>query len=248
MRRSHRFTVSMIGLCLAGLALGVTLVTPSQRARAQDHGNVTAAPPPDVPGTGAAVPAPAPVTTPATTTPAAPAPATTPQAAAATADEATTYDQESVLKAATGVFGKGAEGLGKLIEKIFAEQGRPNAYIVGQEGGGALIVGLRYGNGTLYHKVEGERTVHWTGPSVGFDIGGDLSKSFTLVYHLNDSEDLFRRYPAVEGKVYFIGGFTANYHQREQVILVPIHLGAGWRIGANIGYLNYTKERTYLPF
>ncbi len=159
-----------------------------------------------------------------------------------------TYDKDTVIKGAEGVFGKGAEGVGKVIEKIFADLGRPTGYIVGQEAGGAFIGGLRYGDGILYHKVEGEQKVHWTGPSVGFDIGGDASKSFTLVYNLNDTQDIFQRYPAVEGKVYFIGGFSVNYHQRGNIILAPVRLGAGWRLGVNIGYLNYTKERTYIPF
>src|SRR3546814_6742128 len=92
-----------------------------------------------------------------------------------------------------------------------------------------FMVGLRYGSGTLFHKVEGERPAYWTGPSVGFDVGADASKTFTLVYHLNDTEDLFERYPQIEGKLYFVGGFTATYLQRDDVILVPIKLGVGWR-------------------
>jgi hypothetical protein len=159
-----------------------------------------------------------------------------------------TYDQKSVIGAAEGVFGKGTEGLGKVVERVFKDLGRPNAYISGREIGGAVIVGLRYGDGTLYHKVEGEQKVHWTGPSVGFDLGGDASKSFVLVYNLADTQDIFKRYPAIEGKVYFIGGFSVNYHQNGNVILVPVRLGAGWRLAANIGYIHYTKDRTYFPF
>jgi hypothetical protein len=159
-----------------------------------------------------------------------------------------TFDRETVMKEATGFFGKGAEGVGKVVEKLFSELGQPNGYIVGEEVGGAFIGGLRYGDGTLFHKVEGQQKVHWTGPSIGFDVGGDASKTFTLIYNLNDTQDMFQRFPAVEGKVYFIGGFSVNYHQRGNVILAPIRLGAGWRLGVNIGYLNYTKERTYIPF
>lgn len=167
--------------------------------------------------------------------------------AAATGDP-TRYDQKSVLQAATGFFGKGAEGVGGMIERIFADLGEPNGYITGNEASGALLVGLRYGSGTLFHKVEGNSTVHWTGPSFGVDVGGDASKVFTLVYSLNDTQDLYHRFPAVEGKVYIIGGFTANYHQRGQVILVPIKLGVGWRLGANVGYLKYSKKPRYMPF
>ena len=177
-------------------------------------------------------------------------PATAAPSAAAQADAAAsnTYSQQDVLTAADGAFGKGAEGLAKLVEKVFKERGQPNGYIVGREASGAFFAGLRYGSGTLFHKVEGQMPVFWTGPSLGFDIGGDGSKVFTLVYNLNDTADLFRRYPAAEGKAYFIGGFTANYNQRDNVVLVPIKLGVGWRLGVNAGWLNYTRKSRVLPF
>lgn len=188
--------------------------------------------------------------TPPTAAPTPPGPETAAQAAQAAPAGPTdsTYDQGTVLSAATGVFGKGAEGLAKVIERAFSKYGRPNAYIAGQEGGGAFIVGLRYGNGTLYHKIEGERPVHWTGPSVGFDVGGDASKAFFLVYNLNDTQDLYRRFPAGEGKVYFVGGFAMSYQRRGDIVLVPIRLGVGWRLGVNAGYYHFTEERTYNPF
>lgn len=176
------------------------------------------------------------------------APAPAPAAAPAPPPATQTYAEEDVLGAAEGVFGKGAEGLAEIVRKTFKDRGQPNAYIVGREAGGAFIVGVRYGSGTLYHKVEGERKVHWTGPSVGFDIGGDGSKVFALVYNLNDTEDLYRRYPAAEGKAYLIGGFTANYLQRDNIVIVPIKLGVGWRLGLNGGYLKFSKKGKVLPF
>lgn len=200
--------------------------------------------------------------TPAATAPAARAPTPAPSgqaetgsaqsqaaaAAAGTSPSAQTYSQQDVLAKAENVFGKGAEGLAGLIQNIFKENGEPNGYIVGREAGGALAVGLRYGSGTLFHKVEGERPVYWTGPSVGFDIGADASKVFALVYHLYDTEALYARYPQIEGKVYFVGGFTANYLQRDDVIVVPIKLGVGWRLGANVGYMKFSKKSKILPF
>ena len=161
---------------------------------------------------------------------------------------ADTYKQKDVLAAAEATFGKGAEGAAKLIEKAFRDLGEPNAYIVGREASGAFFVGLRYGAGTLYSKVEGAMPVHWTGPSLGLDLGGDGSSVFTLVYHLDDTADLFRRYPGGEGKVYVVGGFTATYNQRDRVILVPIKLGVGLRLGINGGWVNYTRERRLAPF
>lgn len=176
--------------------------------------------------------------------PAAAAPASPAAPPAATADG---YAQEDVMTAAENVFGKGAEGAAKIIEKAFKELGRPNAYIEGREVSGALVVGVRYGSGTMHHQVEGDMPVHWSGPSVGFDVGGDGSKTFTLVYNLNDTEDLFRNFPSVEGKVYAIGGFTANYLQRGNIVLVPIKLGVGWRFGVNAGSQCFSKKRRWIP-
>ena len=165
-----------------------------------------------------------------------------------TQTEENTFDQESVMGAATGFFGSSAKSLGKAIEKVFADNGRPNAYILGNEGSAALIIGLRYGDGTLVHKIEGERPVHWTGPSVGFDAGANLSKVFVLVYNLYDTEDIYRRFPAVEGSFYYIGGVGVNYQQRGDIVLAPMRVGVGLRAGANLGYMKYSKKRTVVPF
>jgi hypothetical protein len=159
-----------------------------------------------------------------------------------------TYHKDDLIGAAEGVFGKGAAGLAGLIEKILKDQGEPNAYIAGREASGAFVVGLRYGSGTLQHKVEGDRPVYWTGPSVGFDFGGDATKVFTLVYNLYDSQDLFRRYPQVEGRAYFVGGFSATYLRRGNIVLIPVRLGVGLRLGANVGWMNFSEKSRWLPF
>jgi hypothetical protein len=165
-----------------------------------------------------------------------------------TAGPGTTYGQQDVLAAAEGVFGKGAEGLAKMVESVLKEQGEPNAYIAGREAGAALVVGLRYGSGTMTHKVEGTQPVYWTGPSIGFDTGANGSKTFVLVYNLWDAEDLFRRYPAAEGSAYVFGGFTASYLRRGSVVLIPIRLGVGLRLGVNAGYMKFTKTSRWMPF
>ncbi|WP_157215256.1 DUF1134 domain-containing protein [Flavisphingomonas formosensis] len=158
-----------------------------------------------------------------------------------------TYQQGDVLDAAEGVFGKGAEGLAKLLQKILREQGEPNGYIAGREAGGAVVVGLRYGSGTLHHKIEGDMPVYWTGPSLGFDLGANGAKTFVLVYNLYDSAELFHRFPAAEGNVYVVGGFTASYLRRGDVVLIPIRLGVGWRLGANVGYMKFTRTSKWMP-
>ena len=216
--------------------------------------------PPNEPGSGAAAPAgsaaPAPAVSrggsgsvmpgAASTEPDDSHPVTAP--AATTAASGATYQQSDVMDAAEGVFGRGAEGLAKIVEKILKDQGQPSAYIAGREAGAAFAVGLRYGSGVMHHKIEGDRPVYWTGPSLGFDVGGNGAKSFILVYNLYDSQDLFQRFPAAEGAAYLIGGFTASYLRRGDIVLIPIRLGVGWRLGANIGYLKFTEESKWLPF
>lgn len=186
-------------------------------------------------------------------TTAAPAAATsaapvTAEAARAQAAQGQTYHKDDVIGAAEGVFGKGAKGLAEIVEKILKDQGEPNAYIAGREASGAFVVGLRYGSGTLSHTVEGQRPVYWTGPSVGFDVGGDATKTFVLVYNLYDSQDLYRRYPQVEGRAYFVGGFSATYLRRGDIAIIPIRLGVGVRLGANIGYMKFSEKSRWLPF
>lgn len=162
--------------------------------------------------------------------------------------ERSTFDQDAVLRDAEEFFGKSTQGLAKVIEKAFADHGRPNATIKGEEAAGAITVGLRYGEGMLSTKAGGSRRVYWTGPSIGFDFGGNLSKVFILVYHLPNSSALFQRYPGVDGSLYFVGGVGMNYQQRGNIVLAPIRLGVGLRAGASIGYMNYTPKKTYIPF
>lgn len=170
--------------------------------------------------------------------------------AAANTDAGTgqTFAEQDLLRAAEATFGRGAAGLAGILERTLKEQGRPNAYISGREAAGAVVVGLRYGKGTLYHKVEGEQPVYWTGPSLGFDLGGDATKVFVLAYNLYDSEELYRRFPAAEGRLYFVGGFAATYLRRGNIVLIPIRLGVGWRQGVNVGYMKFSHKSKWMPF
>ncbi|MGP7796935.1 DUF1134 domain-containing protein [Sphingomonas sp. CLY1604] len=168
--------------------------------------------------------------------------------AEATSRAAETYQREDLLAAGEGVFGKGAAGLAGILEKVLKDQGQPNAYIAGREAAGAFVVGLRYGSGVMSHKVEGQQPVYWTGPSIGFDVGGDANKVFVLVYNLYDTEELFHRFPAAEGRLYLVGGFAATYLRRGNVVLIPIRLGVGYRAGVNVGYMKFTHKAKWLPF
>lgn len=203
---------------------------------------------PTDPGVDTSVPAGSTAPTPvpsATTATGAPVTANSPPPALSPSES---YQEDDLIGAAEGVFGKGAEGLAGIIEKILKDQGRPNAYIAGREASGAFVVGLRYGSGTLNHKVEGMRQVYWTGPSIGFDVGGNASNTFVLVYNLYDTQDLYHRFPAAEGTAYLVGGFTASYLRWGSVVLIPIRLGVGYRLGVNAGYMKFTEKRNWLPF
>lgn len=170
-----------------------------------------------------------------------------PSAALAQAEQ--TYSEDEILGAAQRFFGAGAEGLATVIDHVFDDLGRPNGYIEGNEGSGAVGVGLRYGSGYLRMKGRGGRTrVYWQGPSVGFDTGGNAARVFTLVYRLRNVGDIFQRYPGVDGSAYFVGGVGANYQRRDGVTLAPIRAGVGLRLGANVGYLHYSRRRRLNPF
>jgi hypothetical protein len=176
------------------------------------------------------------------------APATSAASRASAASGNSNVARQDVFSAAEGVFGKGAEGMAELIEDLLRKQGEPSAYITGREAGGAFIAGVRYGSGTLHHQVEGDRPIYWTGPSLGFDFGADAAKVFVLVYNLYDAERIFKRFPAAEGNAIVVGGFTASYLRRGDMVLIPIRMGVGARLGVNAGYMRFSQKNRWLPF
>ena len=169
-------------------------------------------------------------------------------AAPATAQDDETFSQNEVVQAASDFFGTTTAAVAKAVERIFAEQGLPDAYIKGEEGSGAVVVGLRYGSGWLIRKGHAPVKVYWQGPSVGFDLGANASKNFTLVYNLRRPERLFQKFPSVEGSYYFIAGIGVNYQRASEITLAPMRTGVGLRAGVNAGYMSYTREQTLNPF
>ncbi len=158
------------------------------------------------------------------------------------------YDEKTMQDEAGRFFGQVTEGLARAIEKAFREQGKPNAYIKGQEVSVALVAGMRYGDGQLTVYNQGQRSVHWQGPSLGWDAGLSASKVFILIYGLPSAESLFQRFPGVEGSLYYIAGVGMTYLESDRVIIAPIRLGVGMRVGANIGYLHFTRTPSWVPF
>ncbi len=158
------------------------------------------------------------------------------------------YADDEVMRAANDFFKNGAADLGKVLTKVLHEKGQPVAFIRGEEAGGAIGVGLRYGHGDLVYKGGAGRKVYWQGPSIGFDLGANAVKVFALVYDLPTSERLFRRFPGVEGSLYFVGGFGVNYVQADKTVIAPVRFGVGWRQGIAISYMHFSAEKRINPF
>lgn len=158
------------------------------------------------------------------------------------------YSQNEIIEAGGRFFGSVSKGLASVVEYAFRKSGRPNGYILGTDGGGAFVAGLRYGEGTLYTKDAGTYKVYWSGPSVGYDFGGEGSKTMVLVYNLQEPSQIYERYAGVQGSAYIVGGVGIQFQTHGNVTLAPIRSGIGLRLGANIGYLKYTREPTWNPF
>jgi hypothetical protein len=159
-----------------------------------------------------------------------------------------TFTPDEIIKAGHQFFGTVSRGLAQVVEKAFSQWGEPNGYILGQEASGAFVVGLRYGDGTLYTRNAGDRRVFWEGPSVGFDMGGEGARTMMLVYKLPSTDAIYQRFAGVDGSAYFIGGFGMTALTANNIVLVPIRSGVGFRLGANLGYLKFTPNKTWNPF
>jgi hypothetical protein len=158
------------------------------------------------------------------------------------------YSPNELVNAGHQFFGTISQGLATIIERAVSQWGQPNGYVLGQEAGGALVAGLRYGDGTLYTKNAGDLRVYWQGPSVGFDWGGEGARTMMLVYNLPRTDAVYQRFAGIDGSAYFIGGFGMTALTANNIVVVPIRSGVGLRLGANIGYLKFTPTATWNPF
>ena len=159
-----------------------------------------------------------------------------------------TFGPDELVNAGHKFFGNVSRGLASVIERAVSQWGLPNGYVLGEEGSGAFVAGLRYGEGTLYTKNAGDLRVYWQGPSVGFDWGGDGARTMTLVYNLPATAAIYQRFVGIDGSAYIVGGFGMTALTANNIVLVPIRSGLGLRLGANIGYLKYTPRATWNPF
>ena len=159
------------------------------------------------------------------------------------------YTIDEIRDATRGFFGSISTNLAAVIEHAFKQSGRPTAYVLGIEGGGAFLAGLRFGKGTLFMRSQsGTREVFWHGPSLGADLGASGSRTLFLIYQMNDANDLYRNFTGIDGSAYFVGGVGVTLLKGGPVILAPIRSGVGMRLGANVGYLRFTEQPTWNPF
>ena len=159
-----------------------------------------------------------------------------------------TFGPDELVSAGHKFFGNVSRGLASVIERAVSQWGLPNGYVLGEEGSGAFVAGLRYGEGTLYTKNAGDLRVYWQGPSVGFDWGGDGARTMTLVYNLPATNAIYQRFVGIDGSAYIVGGFGMTALTANNIVLVPIRSGSGLRLGANVGYLKFTPRATWNPF
>lgn len=158
------------------------------------------------------------------------------------------YTGDQLVAAGTGFFTQLSGNLASVIEEAISRFGLPNGYILGQTAGGAFIGGVRIGEGTLYTQNAGTLPVHWIGPSIGFDVGGDASQTMMLVYNLPSVEAVYQRFFGVSGSAFLVGGIGMTVLTNNNITVVPIVSGLGARLGFNIGYLKFTPTRTINPF
>jgi hypothetical protein len=158
------------------------------------------------------------------------------------------FSSSELISTGHRFFGTVSRGLATVIEKAVSQWGQPNGYVLGEEGSGAFIGGLRYGEGVLYTKNAGDLKVFWQGPSFGWDFGGEGARTMMLVYNLPATQAVYQRFAGIDGSAYFVGGFGMTALTANNIVIVPIRAGVGLRLGANIGYLKFTPQSTWNPF
>ena len=158
------------------------------------------------------------------------------------------FSESALVVASAKFLGATAESMAEILDNIFSRYGEPTAVIRGEEVGAAIVFGLRYGRGEVLFKNGETHPIFWRGPSAGIDTGGNASKSFTLVYGTDNVDDLYKRIGGVDGSAFYIGGVSASYLERGNIVLAPMRVGVGFRAGVSVGYLKFTPESGWFPF
>ncbi len=158
------------------------------------------------------------------------------------------FSESTLVISAAKYLGTTAESMAEIMDNVFSQYGIPDAIIRGEEVSAAVVFGLRYGRGTLEMRSGAQHPIYWRGPSAGVDTGGNAAKSFTLVYGIQNVEEVYSRFGGVDGSAFYLGGVAVNYLQRDNIVMAPMRAGVGLRAGVSIGYLKFTRDSGWFPF
>ena len=158
------------------------------------------------------------------------------------------FSESTLVISAAKYLGTTAESMAEIMDRVFSQYGIPDAIIRGEEVSAAVVFGLRYGRGALEMRSGVQHPIYWRGPSAGVDSGGNAAKSFTLVYGIQNVEEVYSRFGGVDGSAFYLGGVAVNYLQRDDIVLAPMRAGIGLRAGVSIGYLKFTSKSGWFPF
>jgi hypothetical protein len=158
------------------------------------------------------------------------------------------FSESALVVSAAKYLGATAESMAEIMNNVFSRYGEPTAVVRGEEVSAAVMFGLRYGRGTIKFLDGSEEALFWRGPSAGIDTGGNASKMFALVYGVHQGEDLHMRIGGADGSAFYIGGVSASYLQRNEIVVVPMRAGVGLRAGVSVGYLKFAPSSGWFPF
>jgi hypothetical protein len=159
-----------------------------------------------------------------------------------------TISSNEIIDSGHRFFGTISRDMALAIQEAVSRWGEPNGYILGEEGSGAFVGGLRYGEGTLFTRNTGDSKIYWQGPSLGWDFGGDGARTMMLVYNMPRVDAIYARFAGVAGSAYVVGGVGMTALAANDMVVVPIKAGVGARLGVNLGYLKFTPTPTWNPF
>lgn len=158
------------------------------------------------------------------------------------------FSVDEIVASGNQVFSEFTQGFAAIVERAVSSYGLPNGYIVGEEAGGALIGGVRYGQGTLYTRNAGTYQVFWQGPSLGLDVGANGNRVMMMVYNLPSVNAIIDRFIGVNGSAYVVAGLGMTVLSKNGITVVPVVSGVGARLGVNFGYIKFTSRKTWNPF
>lgn len=158
------------------------------------------------------------------------------------------FTKEEIQAAAENFLGDNfTAGLEAALDRVFRDQGAPEAYFIGTEDSGITEIGYRYGQGTLYQKNAGTRAVYWIGPSIGFEHVAPGTRVMTLVFNFHDYKSFYKRFESGESDYFFHAGVAMSYRQRLDMSLAQIRAGVEVTEGLNPAWTKFDESPMVVP-